>query len=263
MPLDLTDLDRRVLRHAPLATVICQVRYNVTSAASDLETARSFQQRLAERGLFDRLDQIVESTLNVAVAPHVAPAVAQGPLNTGWRLTAADGTRLVSLLPTHFAVEATAYNGWEEDFAPLLYEVLDAVVELVQPVFEQRLGLRYVNQLTHPEVVEAAEWRGWIDESFLAMATHDELGPMLTFLRQQAILQLDGEARCTVNSGFSPDPDRDGALTFLLDFDIAREGTRGFDAAQIRETLDLFNSYALRLFQIATSPRLREALAHG
>lgn len=261
MPLDLTNLDRSVLHRSPLATVICQIRYDYSAAASDPRVAQSFHERMSASGRFERLEQIVESGINFAVGPMAVPALSQVPGNSGWRLTDKEGTRAVSLLPTHVAIEATAYDGWEGDFAPLLHDVLDAIVTLVQPVFEQRLGLRYINQLTHPEVTRAAEWDGWIDDAFLAPATHEELGSMLGFLRQQAILQLDEDSRCTVNSGFSPDPDRGGALTFLLDLDISRERTRAFDVGQIREAADQFNAYALRLFQIVTTQRLRAALA--
>jgi uncharacterized protein (TIGR04255 family) len=261
VPLDLTQLDRSVLRRAPLASVICQVRYEVTSQASEARTARDFFGRLAAEGRFERLDQIVESSLNVSVGVGSAPAVAQQPSNSGWRLTSSDGSRVVILMPTHVSVEATSYEGWEADFAPLLSDTLDAISDLVSPVFEQRIGLRYINQVTEPEVEEGPGWRNWIDDSFLALATHDEIGQMVAFMRQQATLELDEQARCTVNSGFAPDADREGLLTFLLDFDISREGMRPFEVDGIRAATDLFNSYALRLFQLATTPELREALA--
>jgi uncharacterized protein (TIGR04255 family) len=262
VPLDLTNLDRGVLGRSPLSSVICQVRYDVTPTASDARTARAFFDRLGAGGRFEKLDQVLESALNVAFTPGSAPAVAQQPSNSGWRLSAADGGRVVLLMPTHVAVEATSYEGWEADFAPLLADVLDAVADLVNPVFEQRLGLRYVNQIAEPEVAEAREWHGWIDDRLLGVATHEEIGPMVAFLRQQTILQLDDEARCTINSGFAPDPERDELLTFLFDCDVVRQGTRPFEVTSVRETADQFNSYALRLFQLATTPQLREALSN-
>lgn len=263
MTLDLTDLDRSLLQRSPLTNVICQVRYDLTSQASDPRTARDFFDRLGTGGRFERLDQVIESALNVAVASGSAPAVSQQAGNSGWRLSASEGARIISLMPTHVSVEATEYDGWEADFAPLLSEVLVAVADLVNPVFEQRLGLRYINQITEPAVREAPEWRGWIDESFLALSTHGELGEMVAFQRQQTTLELDEQARCTLNTGFSPDPDRDGLLTFLLDFDVSREGMRPFVVDSIRQAADLFNSYALRLFHLATTPALREVLANA
>lgn len=263
MPLDLTNLDRGILQRSPLASVICQIRYEVTPAASDPRLASEFFERLKSDGRFERLDQVIESALNVSLGAGLPPAVAQQPANSGWRLTAPDGQRSVALMPTHIAVEATAYDGWEADFAPLLAEVVQAVAEMVQPVFEQRIGLRYINQMTEPEIRTPQDWRGLIADSFLPLITSDELGSMVAFVRQQATLQLDEEARCIINSGFAPDPDRDGALTFLLDFDIAREGMRRFDVAQVLATADRFNEYALRLFQLATTEDLRGVLANA
>jgi uncharacterized protein (TIGR04255 family) len=63
-----------------------------------------------------------------------------------------------------------------------------------------------------------------------------------------------------VNHGYAPDDAREGALTYVLDFDVAREGMRRFDTEGIRAAADLFNAYALRMFQIATTDELRELL---
>jgi uncharacterized protein (TIGR04255 family) len=264
VPLDLSDLDRTVLQRSPLSSVICQIRYDKTDAASSPRVAQQFYEALSDGGSrFSRLDQILESTFGLAMGPGAAPALAQQPGSSGWRLISPDGARTISLLPTHVAVEATAYEGWDNDFAPLLYETLAAVAKHVQPVFEQRVGLRYVNQITSPEVAEPQQWHGLVDAAFLPIATHTELGPLTTFLRQSAILELEEGVRCTINSGFAPDPDRDELLTFLLDFDIAREGTREFITSEIEAAVSQFNSYALRLFQLAVTSDLREALAHA
>jgi uncharacterized protein (TIGR04255 family) len=262
MPLDLTELNREVLPHAPLASVICQVRYEATPRASEAITARAFFDQLSGGERFQRLDQIIEATVNVAVAGGGPPSLAQQASSSGWRLTSADGSRIISLMPSHVSLEVTSYDGWENDFAPLLSEVLAAVAELVAPVFEQRLGLRYINQIVEPDVTDGPSWRTLIDESFLGLANHDEVGPTVAFLRQQGTLELDDDgSTCIVNCGYAPDPDREGSLTFLLDFDISREGMRPFDAAEVCTVADRFNEYALRLFQLATTDALRATFA--
>jgi uncharacterized protein (TIGR04255 family) len=263
VPLDLSDLDTSVLVRSPLTSVICQIRFNHSPRASDAQIASDFYEALGGKtGRYPKLEQIAETAINVSVGPNVPAAVAQQAPVSGWRMSSADGQHVVSLLPTSIALEATTYEGWDQDFGPRLDEMLDCVERLVEPVFEQRVGLRYINQVVETEVRAPEGWREWIDAQLLGLITNDEIGPMVVFARQQAILQLDEEARCTWNHGFVPDPDREGTLAYLLDYDIAREGMRPFDRHQIRNTLNLFNCYALRLFQLSTTPALRERLGH-
>jgi uncharacterized protein (TIGR04255 family) len=263
VPLDLSQLDRTLLVRSPLTSVIFQLRFDHTARASEAEVARDFHDDLGgPEGPLPRLSQYTKGAgINVAFGPNVQPAIAQQAPAVGWQLASADRAVRVTIQPTWISVETSRYEGWEEDFAPRLDLVLAAVDRHIRPVFEQRVGLRYINQITDVPVHDAAGWQAWIDHRLLGMATDSEIGPLLRFNRQQAVLELDAETRCTLNQGFAPDPQRDGALTYLLDYDIARVGVRRFHAEQIRETADLFNSYALRLFQLSSTSALRQRLA--
>jgi uncharacterized protein (TIGR04255 family) len=263
MSLDLSAVDRSVLARSPLTSVICQVRFNDTPAAGEASTARALLEKLASLadGSPPKMEQITETSVNVSVGPNTVPAMAHQPTAVGWRIVTGDGLRTVTLMPNWVALESTSYDGWEDDFAPRLANVLAAVQELAEPVFEQRLGLRYINQITEPDVHSPEEWKDWLDEHLLGFIAHDEVGPLITYIRQQAILQLDDDVRCTLNHGFAPDPERGGALTYLLDFDLFREGLRPFDSNGIRETVDTLNTYALRLFQLSTDVALRGQLS--
>lgn len=262
MPLDLSQLDRSVLPRSPLTTVVCQVRFNQSPAASDATVAQQLYEELGGRdGPLPHIEQVAETSINVSLGANVPASIAQQAGGSGWRISSAEGDQTILLFPSAITFEVARYEGWEEDFSPRLETILRNIAELVAPVFEQRLGLRYINQLTEPEVREAPAFQEWLDPRFLGLAAHDEIGPLVVFARQQAVLQLDDEARCTMTHGLAPDPQRDGALTYLLDFDIAREGMRRFDVGEISDGANLFNAYALRLFQLATTAQLREYLA--
>jgi uncharacterized protein (TIGR04255 family) len=169
-----------------------------------------------------------------------------------------DSATVVALLPSWVTLEMFDYPGWEEGFEPLLRDVVRAVGETIRPTFEQRIGLRYINQITDPQDVRSAEeWTDLIQPAFLALAAQPEIGPHVRLTRQQTILELEGDVRCNVNHGFGPDDDRGGALTYVLDLDVYREGMRDFDPDQILAAASEFNLVALRLFQLATTPELR------
>lgn len=258
LPLDVSQVDPALLANSPLTNVTCQLRFDPTPRASEARIAQELRTRLGGESRFPRIDSIAEASLAITVGQN-APPVSQQVNATGWRLRSGDGKQAVSLLPSSVALEVSDYQGWES-YRAELEAVLTAVAECVEPVFEQRLGLRYINQLTVPEVRRPDEWHGYIDDAFLGIGSHEELGALVGFTRQQAVLELDDEARCTLNHGFAPDESRDRALTYVLDYDVAREGTRLFDIGGLREAADRFNAYALRLFQITTTPAMRELL---
>ena len=258
MPLDVSQVDRSVLLNSQLASVICQVRFDPTPRAGEANMVKQLRERLGGEAAFPKLDQIAEASVNVSIARATAPVAVQDN-QTGWRMQSADERQVVILLPVLVTLEVFNYEGWDT-FSQRLREVLEAVGELVEPVFEQRLGLRYINQLTVPETRISTDWVGNVDPHFLGIGAHPEIAGDILYARQQALLQLDEEVRCTINHGFAPDDDREGALTYVLDFDLAREGARSFDVPSILDAAATFNTYALRLFQIATTPELRERL---
>ncbi len=66
--------------------------------------------------------------------------------------------------------------------------------------------------------------------------------------------------RCSLRHGFFADRARDGALTYLLDFDVYREGLSVFDPEDLILTADTFNVLAVQLFKQAVTPQMLELL---
>ena len=261
MPLDLAAVDRSSLARPPLTTVICQIRFDTTAQASDARRLRDLRAALGGEEAFPHVDEIRQGEFSITVGPGgVSPAAAQQTNSgRGWRLRSADGTRVVTLLPAWVTLEMFDYPGWDEGFYPTLQNLANAVRDIIDPAFEQRLGLRYINQVTVPDdVSNAAGWAGYIDPAFLSVAAHPEIGPHVHLTRQQTVLELEGGTRCNLNHGFAPDDDRGGSLTYVLDLDVYREGMRDFDPDEIAAAVSAFNLIALRLFQLATTPELRD-----
>lgn len=260
LSLDITKVDQSILSGSQLSSVICQVRFDAAELASQTPAIRELRTRLGGHDAF-RLEQFQENAFTFAMGPNIAPAAQSGPSTRGWRLHSKDGKRVIAVLPNAVTLEVFDYAGWD-DYVTTFQAVVSAVSEVIAPVFEQRIGLRYVNQLTVPEDVrEPGGWIGFIDPAVLSLATHPEIGPLVRLTRHQTVLELDADVRCNISDGFAPDDDRGGALTYVLDFDVFREGVRDFDPDEICSTVSAFNLVALRLFQLATTDELRQLLA--
>lgn len=261
MPLDLPAPDKTQLDRSPLALVVCQVRFENVLAVSDSRTMRLVHEALGDRsGPYPRAEPLSDQGVSIQLGAAGATTAAQ-PLQTGWRLRSRDGGWSVALMPSHVALETTAYTTWSDDFRPRLAHLIEATAKHIAPETEQRLGLRYINRITAPPVTRPREWQGHIAPELLGVVLHNRLGPGATAAQQQVDLEVDDGTQCSFRHGFFTDPARNQALTYVLDFDVYREGVSAFDPGDIMTTADAFNTVALQLFQQAITPQLRALLA--
>lgn len=260
MSFRLPEPDELLLPRSPLALVVCQTRFEEVPAVSDARTMLRVQEALGGRdGEYPRTEKNTAQTINVPVSgSHVQPLMALQ--QAGWRLASDAGEMAVALMPDHFSLETTAYQGWD-DFRARFVRLLRAVAEHIDPVLEQRVGLRYINRLTEPVVSHPGRWAEYIASELLGPALHARLGPAIRASQQQIDFDPEGGTQCSMRHGFFRDPSRQGAVTYLLDFDVYREGTRPFDQAAILEAVDTFHHLVLQLFQQSITPAMHRFLA--
>jgi uncharacterized protein (TIGR04255 family) len=251
--------DRTILENAPLALVVCQVRFDEAEALNDRKTARRFFDKLGGvDGSFPKLSQI--HTQRVTINPQALPG--ESPMTEqerGWRFSNPEGDRHVTLLPGSLALETTAYRSWDA-FAPTLERALSVLADEVDPAIEQRLGLRYVNLIVLDEVHDAAGWECHVVPDLLAPGGHPVLGPGVVAAQHRVVIDLGDELRCLLNYGLAPDANGSGQVGYLLDLDVFRERSAPFSAADVFKASELMNDRAVSLFQQLTTPELRARL---
>ena len=154
----------------------------------------------------------------------------------GWQFRSADETWTVTIQPDFFSLETSAYLDWS-DFRERLLRVVRAVGAHVGPVVEQRVGLRYVDEVRDPVVTDPVDWRGWIDESLLGPLVHPSFGPALRSTQQVLELEAHEALRVILRHGTLRVPGEKQWL-YLLDHDCFRQQGRPFDADALAGTLD-------------------------
>lgn len=203
------------LQNAPLAEVICQVRFPpVLRIAS--EQPIDFQERVRKR--FPQLE--VEQGVVVRMTPLEGETPVAKPEPRTFRFKSPDGQTVVSLALNFYALSTAAYTHWA-DFVDLLQSVNQAAREVYSLPYAERVGLRYINHLTLENTGSSSVAELW-----------DILRPELTVLLrndcwdqpQEMVSQLslagDGDERLTLRSGFRGG----GEPIFLLDFDYYAQG---------------------------------------
>jgi len=204
------------LQRAPLAEVICQVRFPPVLRIVN-EDPVAFQERI--RGSFPQFSiekgMVVEMTRLGTEPPSAKPTP---PI---YRFQSPDGHTMVSLALTFYALSTTSYTHWE-DFLDLLQLVNRAAHEEYDLPYAVRVGLRYINQLTFENTDAGSVTELW-----------DILRPELTVLLRgdcwdeplqmgsQLLLAADENERLTLRSGFRSGEEP----VFVLDFDYYAEGS--------------------------------------
>ena len=251
------------LMRPPLTLVVCQLRFETIPTASDGKAALQFLQQLGDHsGDYGRPEKADVQSVAVELDGQsgAVRTVPSGRMLNGWRFKDREEPWLVSLMPDFVSLETTgAYSSWR-GFRNRLTQLLDATQHVLHPDTELRLGMRYVDQITEPEVTDATGWTEHIQPSLLGMVMHPHLGPAVRSAQQQFELRPSSEFSCVVRVGFFPDDSRLGQQTLVLDTDVFREGVRLFDSDEILLAADSFHEFALQVFQESITEKLLAVL---
>lgn len=233
-----------LLKRAPLVLAVCQLRFPLVLGFSD-DVVRPLQVGLA--GSFPDVE--VEELQQVQFGADGITLTGQHQRLYRFRTHAKDWT--VSVGPSALALETTAYRGFD-DFIARWERVAQAAVETLDIQHQDRLGLRYVNELAAPRHARR--------DDLLALVTPELVGPVGAHERTQQLLKAWQELRfeqddgvCTMQHGYAQRPD-DG-WAYVLDFDNYDETGRDIELETQMRTLAQYNHRTFELFQWAVNPQ--------
>lgn len=171
-----------------------------------------------------------------------------------------DGTRVVFLTADFLAIE---YGPNDYDHFPLFRaeaeRVFGAFQAVYQPAHINRVGLRYINEVTQPQG-NPLDWAGLIKPDLItsAKACFPESAKMVRSVHQ---LQMQrGDLTMRFAYGIS-NPDFPAALSrrhFLLDYDCFRQ--EAMPSNEVLGTLDRLNTLCESMFEISIDDGLRQQM---
>jgi uncharacterized protein (TIGR04255 family) len=252
-PLQLPEPADVPLVRSPLVLVVCQIRHDRRLAVAETRTGLAVQRMLGDK--YPEIGQQHAASMEVVMGPGAgAPHVNHEAIPGGWRLQSDDGTWTVTLLPEAFSIETSSYSGWT-DFRARLHDLVAAVVSTYAPELEQRIGLRYVDEIFHPEVSEPHGWKGWIDDDLLGPLAHPALAGSVRAAQQIVDFDAGGGHRVILRHGTSQVVN-DQRWVYLLDHDCFRQAGREFNQDELMASADALHKVALQVFQAAVTPEM-------
>lgn len=243
----MSDYTPPILRRAPLQSMVCELRFPMRLAFQD--DATRLQQALTEDyPIVETQPGLVIQAQGISVP---APALR-------FAYASVDGTHAVLLTSSTLALECRSdYQGWKP-FCERWERVVSAVLKHFEDlVWQQRLGLRYINQIevadpsaglramegrVHPALLQPLG-----DESGL----YEEINSSFQELRVAQQLGV-----CTVRHGLRVGDD--GEAAYLLDFDYYDDAMTRLDVQAQIEQLKGFNLGVWKLFRWSVSDKQYE-----
>lgn len=250
MPLALSDQPRRFYETNSLRLVLCQLRFPVIHRFDEPGALARFQDVLGER--YPRSSP--EQQVTVAGGPGIPNPAATA--QQFWRFQGIEDGWSVAVARDFVSLETTAYEKYE-NFRDRLAEVLDATAALGVKRRE-RLGLRYVDEIRHPEATKPGDWRRFINDKLLGMVGGDELGDDVVQALQDIRLR-EANGTLAIRHGYLGADVADEPF-YLLDLDYYDERPLELDASQVLVQLDEYHHVMHNVWETAITDALRDHL---
>lgn len=245
---------KRPLSRAPLARVLCQIRWNQLSRFELDKVADQVAQIIGD----DYPLRDAQQEMEFVVSPS---GVSQQTVGTIHRFQTADRTWTVSLGQQFLAVDTTAYEG-HEDFVTRLESTVSALTRTATIPFLTRVGYRYVNHLTETTAVESL--RELFVEGVLGGLAQGDARELRRTV-SESVYSADGSNFLLVRSALLEPrmileptlPPVDGK-SWVLDLDSYREDTNGFPVEGIAQlATDLSARAAKHFWSVITDEFVR------
>ncbi len=253
------DCERVLYRRNQLMDVVCQLRFP-TILSIEAKPPADFQDKI--RASFPRYSSRMESLPPKVSGQPGAMKVEEQAAVTNYQFLSADGAWKVNLTKNFVALATPRYSKWE-DFAAKLDQVLAGFIEIYQPAYFERVGLRFINVFSRKALdLEDIPFSQLIQPAYLGLMAEDDVSER-SFARstQDVDMSISGGCRLKLHAGpgmVKRNNVEDSEVKFILDQDIFMLGN--VPVAHAAAALNTVHIQADRIFRGAITQRLHDAM---
>lgn len=186
----------------------------------------------------------------------------QQPTVTNYNFISTDGLWKLNLTQNFIALSTLRYPRWEE-FAQKLDKLLALFIQIYQPAFFERIGLRYVNAFSRRALgLQDELWDDLINTPFAGVLSEPDVDEKLvgkSALDVELSLGENRRMKLHAGPGLLGGGKQDTEPKFILDGDFSVLD-KEIPADRIPADLDGLHDYAVRLFNSAVTQELRDAM---
>lgn len=246
--------DRVQYAKPQIVEVICQLRFPTILSINSKEPA-DFQEQIRQN--FPRYTRMEEKAMKI-VAGKPTPQ----PPTPNYQFVSMDGKWKVNLTSNFLALATPAYTNWET-FANKLDSVLVPFIEVYNPAFFERIGLRYINAVSREALdLEDTPFSELIRPGYLGlMADEDVNERAFGRLTQEAEVSLPGGCRLKLHCGpgmIKRNNVEEKEIRFILDNDVFMVGN--IEMKHSAGALNTVHTNADRIFRGQITDTLHNAM---
>jgi len=184
--------------------------------------------------------------------------------NKNYRFSSSDGKWHVNLTSTFLALSTTSYERWES-FLEYLKEPLSALLEIYNPPFYERIGLRYIDAFKRSELnLVDVDWAELIQPFALGFMSNSSISKEIK--NQNTFVELDigngAIVQINIAKGFMENivrgyPVLDDEESFIVDSDmfVMRKQINELD-----NSLNILHDYAAKLIRSIITEKLHNTM---
>jgi uncharacterized protein (TIGR04255 family) len=258
-----------VYPRAPVKFVAFAARFPLAPKLQHQENQEAVYERLVESYPLLEIINAVQVQVPIGFGGESLPGLPQVPQKL--RMMNRERTRSVTIGPRIIALEFTDHESFPK-LRELLVEVLGALVEVAAPAAMSGVALQYVDEIRHPSVEGARDWRGLLHDSLVGPV--DLLDAEVQETSAITVFRLTGAHEVRVVHGASPEGfavDPNGPLRVdpagegpFFRLDIASEWTAPaesvppFTVDGVLDVADQLHAPVREVFENAITEKLRE-----
>lgn len=256
-----SDAERCLYDRPVTHEVICQLRFPTILSIDSREPA-DFQERIRSR--FPRYGVRQETPPpQVIQRGGTAPELKAAPAVTNYAFVSEDTLWKLNLTKDFIALSTLRYTGWE-DFAARLDQTLAAFIQIYQPAFFERIGLRYRNIISRSALgLEDRPWTELIRPAYLGALAEEDVNERS--VRKSAVemeLSLSGSCQARIHAEPAqlkkPGGETEAEQKFILDIDLSMHGS--LSAPLAAGALETLHGHSTPIFRGAVTDTLHEAM---
>jgi len=250
------------LERSPIVLAVAQITFPaILSIQTDDKLTAQFQEKIRGPYPFLSVGHQVEFSLSLG-------GIQQQQLpNRSFQFTDSEQRWTVTLSANSIALETRHYTDANE-FMERLLTVVAAAKESFELSVQERVGLRYINEIRHPEADTPVAWRPLIRSELLGPLADDHIAYHIVSASQELGIEIP-EGRLTLRHGYIPQGSTVGTKHetkppdgpfYLLDLDAFDDKAREVDNEVLDRLFRSYNRTIYSLFRWGISERLFEYL---
>jgi len=236
---------RCIYQKNQLGEVICQLRFpEILSIETNIPDR--FQEAI--RHIFPKYSARKEGAPNQQV--------------NNYQFATQDGIWRVNLTSKFISLACSRYTRWE-DFAKMLDKPLAAFIQIYQPAYFERVGLRYLNFISRKDLdLDTTPFRELLQPAYVGLLVNEDIREeAFTRATTDTEVAIRGGCRLKLHTGpgkISRNGKEDPEVKFIFDQDLFMAGNVPVNVSA--GALETLHDQAFRIFRYAITDTLHDAM---